>query len=357
MASPRKNPTHKEAWIFYAASAGLKTDNISISADPKTSSSKLDFNTFLRLKVLWRRYDMDSIFDKFVDQKAMQQFKGIFNDVENNIKTAAGRDPSPLIRDGKIQRGDFSLFETFIPFICGIPEGNDEKKDKESSENWKLGSTPPKKDTGFTTKETTPERDMDQITSQTQNMNINSPHTPESSSSMPSDGSPISTFDSPGVLVDINPPKVEYEATINTVLIVLLNFIRLRSGCITPGTWLPDPKQFVLRDNKLRTVIDARVDGYLRRLSDPDSRAYAIVEVKPWAREKKRLIIEMQESAQMAAWIYETPGTNGNGVFLDPNDHNLRRYFLYFLHSISLILNSWLTFLYSKASSNFAGPA
>lgn len=45
---------------------------------------------------------------------------------------------------------------------------------------------------------------------------------------------------------------------------------------------------------------EARTDGYL---DDRQGKAQAIIEVKPVTRSKKSSLIQMQESAQMVAWI------------------------------------------------------
>ncbi|KAI1825764.1 hypothetical protein F4861DRAFT_164941 [Xylaria intraflava] len=51
-------------------------------------------------------------------------------------------------------------------------------------------------------------------------------------------------------------------------------------------------------------MYEARVDGYLRSTSNE---VKAIVEVKPCVRSAKREKIQMQEAAQMAAWICNDP--------------------------------------------------
>lgn len=68
--------------------------------------------------------------------------------------------------------------------------------------------------------------------------------------------------------------------------------------------WTPSRRPFLVRNASVRKVYEARVDGTLRQ---SDGEVRAIVEVKPFNRQRRPETIRMQEAAQMAAWISQHP--------------------------------------------------
>lgn len=114
-----------------------------------------------------------------------------------------------------------------------------------------------------------------------------------------SDASPASTKDGQQF------PPADDEQTVNTALILLLKAVCLTSEGLRSAPWALERKAFVLGKPKL---YEARTDGHLRyKASDSKVRSLAILEVKSGLREE--LEPRMQESAQMAAWIYAEPDT------------------------------------------------
>ena len=98
-------------------------------------------------------------------------------------------------------------------------------------------------------------------------------------------------------------PVTEDEQIVNTALLLFLNAVTMHFEI--DADWTLHRRAFKLGIDGAKSF-EARVDGYLRhRKTD---RVHAIVEVKPCIRDKKITKIQMQESAQMAAWICNDPG-------------------------------------------------
>jgi hypothetical protein len=94
-------------------------------------------------------------------------------------------------------------------------------------------------------------------------------------------------------------PPANDEQIVNVALALLLNAVTMH---FVPNTdWTFHRRAFQIGNKKSGKGFEARVDGYLRRLSD--DKVMAILEVKPCVRKKQLAGIRMQESAQMAAWI------------------------------------------------------
>ena len=94
----------------------------------------------------------------------------------------------------------------------------------------------------------------------------------------------------------------EDEQIVNTALLLFLN-------CLT--MFHPQVRLHAMEWTMARKVFQfeawqARTDGFLRGSS---SGTKAILEVKPFPRQKNIAAIQMQESAQVAAWIYQEPDT------------------------------------------------
>jgi len=86
---------------------------------------------------------------------------------------------------------------------------------------------------------------------------------------------------------------------VNMALIIFLSTATMYHPDVR-AEWTAQRKSF-----KFSNLFEARVDGFLRKgLSD---KVGAILEVKAYTRELKQHQIQMQESAQMAAWIYASP--------------------------------------------------
>lgn len=93
---------------------------------------------------------------------------------------------------------------------------------------------------------------------------------------------------------------IQDEQIVNTALIEYLNALAIHCTELK-ANWTLHRLPLIARDHQGEKTYEARVDGYLRRRRD--GQPLAIIEVKPFTREKKLTAIRMQESAQMASWI------------------------------------------------------
>ena len=103
-------------------------------------------------------------------------------------------------------------------------------------------------------------------------------------------------------------PATEDEQIVNTALLLYLTSLVMYSPIRL--SWTLHRKAFFLRhsrDIKFKNVYQAQVDGYLRSKDKQNSNPKIIVEVKPFIRSDHLQKIQMQESAQMAAWISNFP--------------------------------------------------
>lgn len=101
-------------------------------------------------------------------------------------------------------------------------------------------------------------------------------------------------------------PPTEDEQIVNAALLNFLTLVTIAHPDVCLR-WCLGRKavQFVCEaENSGAVGYEARTDGYLRGMSYPS--AYAIVEVKPYVRANK-VHTRWQETAQMAAWIWEDP--------------------------------------------------
>jgi len=105
-------------------------------------------------------------------------------------------------------------------------------------------------------------------------------------------------------------PPTEDEQIVNAALLNFLTVVTIAHPDVCLRWCLARRSlQFVCNTRNREAVkYQARTDGYLRGLNQ--SPAYAIVEVKPHIR-AKRPHTRWQETAQMAAWIWEDPPTKG----------------------------------------------
>ncbi|KAH7306016.1 hypothetical protein B0I35DRAFT_443701 [Stachybotrys elegans] len=107
----------------------------------------------------------------------------------------------------------------------------------------------------------------------------------------------------------INYTAIEDEQIVNTALLLFLNALTLHFPNEVKGEWTLRRHPLRMKSNSNPKVYEARVDGFLR-LNNEEREPAAIVEVKPFLRERTDAIsrdIRMQEAAQMAAWVSEFP--------------------------------------------------
>lgn len=92
-------------------------------------------------------------------------------------------------------------------------------------------------------------------------------------------------------------PATKDEQIVNTSLLVFLNALTIHFNDV-PSNWTLHRKAFRAKFEKAE--YEARTDGYL---SDNRGNTKVLLEVKPVKRSAKSALIQMQESAQMVAWI------------------------------------------------------
>ncbi|KAJ5972381.1 uncharacterized protein N7479_002299 [Penicillium vulpinum] len=91
-------------------------------------------------------------------------------------------------------------------------------------------------------------------------------------------------------------PPTKDEKIVNTALIVFLNALTTHFDFYS--NWTLHRKPFVAIFENAQ--FEARTDGYL---DSPAGKTRVLIEVKPVKRSQNHLPIQMQESAQMVAWI------------------------------------------------------
>lgn len=126
-------------------------------------------------------------------------------------------------------------------------------------------------------------------------------------------------------------PPTKDEQIVNTALIVFFNALTTHFDFYS--NWTLHRKPFIATFENAQ--FEARTDGYL---DSPGGKTRAIIEVKPVLRSRHRLPIQMQESAQMVAWIRSdddlSQRTNTTYAFLAPwvnyehYWHNNRRFII-----------------------------
>lgn len=100
----------------------------------------------------------------------------------------------------------------------------------------------------------------------------------------------------PQELASILYPPTKDEQIVNTALIVFLNALTIHFSLSLD--WTLHRKSFTAAFKD--TEFQARTDGYL---GDSHGRPSVLIEVKPVTRSRKLQLIQIQESAQMVAWI------------------------------------------------------
>ncbi|KIH88137.1 hypothetical protein SPBR_07174 [Sporothrix brasiliensis 5110] len=291
MAS-KPNPRTPSEWARAARSERLDPDSVTPFVRTYKSASVLKYAEFLNLKVLWdeRGFKEFKIGDFVHEDIKIEAGRIDFTVLQRNVSTVRDDDPHPKVpfRTGNFPppNGLFTTFQyfTYLTVLC---KGQTVRASPKISR---------------------PERQRNQVTYDDSIPDISllslgdSPRTP--SNWTPPE---IDEVDTP--YIGQQPPRTEYEATVNMGLITMLCAVRLHCPSLAEGHWLPDPKPFYLHDptaDGSPVLFQARVDGFLSKTGDFGT-ALAIVEVKPYPRDKgHRRTIEWQEAAQMAAWVSET---------------------------------------------------
>ena len=114
------------------------------------------------------------------------------------------------------------------------------------------------------------------------------------------------------------------EQVVNAALIIYLTALTFQVPGVT-AEWTLHRQAF-----RVGRLLEARVDGYLQ--AQDKTTPLAIVEVKPYVRSSGEAKIQMQETAQMAAWIHQS---KGQGSPIIKAENKRRRYVSHCSRSVS----------------------
>lgn len=290
-----------------------------------SSASKISFEQFLGLRVLWilrpqKPLNMYTTRSQWLADRAYDQAKQMLNTTLShdigwhNCLESLSQGNAAKLKDQVAfpKLNSFSLVRHYQLQIQNI------QRDQTYTECTPKVS--PMYHTRSTTRAQEPEtptrappsygEDVQEVAGQFSSLDLSAsrPKTPARSSSHPPlDEEPPSTglsFVSP-VSKEFAPffPVAEDEELVNTALAAFLNALVIHFKEIN-AICSSHRKSFFCR-NDLGMGFEARVDGYLRRTKNNDP--MAILEVKPCIRSSHDSTIRMQEGAQMAAWINAYP--------------------------------------------------
>ncbi|OJD21249.1 hypothetical protein ACJ73_07409 [Blastomyces percursus] len=110
-------------------------------------------------------------------------------------------------------------------------------------------------------------------------------------------------------------PLVKDEQIVNTALILFLRGLCLRMSGLEEARWSIERKAFHFGQQEFpekKSLYEARTDGHFSLITEDTPRSLSILEVKAQARKESKPW--MQESAQMAAWIYDEPYAGNDSV-------------------------------------------
>ena len=280
--------------------------------DKYSFASKIGYKQFLCLRALWDEkraniFAMDDTRQTWLRDKHYMEARRLISSLPfwQAYLDSCEESLDNLLLGGFLDTGTFSLVRYHQASVEGYPPNEDftpkfspvahRTRSKVTSFLQKVMDTPTRK-TQVRTKELDPF-----VTPLTQRL--------ESFSFSGTDSAPIAQqsarTDVPDSASPVSKDKMaQYppandEQIVNVALVLLLNAIAMHF--VPNADWTIHRKAFQIGNKKSGKGFEARVDGFLRRRSD--DKIMAILEVKPCVRKKKKVNIQMQESAQMAAWI------------------------------------------------------
>ncbi|EEH11399.1 conserved hypothetical protein [Histoplasma capsulatum G186AR] len=314
-------PSTAGRWRFLADQHEVKSTSIQ---DLKTfnSASKIKEAQFLALHVLWKSYAPDEI-----DLEKEYDIKYRAEDLKD---LAWNKHWGPYVQeiskgfDGKTDLGTFDLLYDFQREIENSTLGPQETKKVFFNVTTRLqrkaagGNNSPPSTPSRAPRSPNPGSDdleVGSLENEIKELHIDD---------MSSVGSPQS-LGVRSVIEPISPvtsdeakwlPLVKDEQIVNTALILLLRGLCMRMPGFTNARWSLERKAFRIRQHKSldkECLYEARTDGHLAFFTENAPRSLAILEVKSQVR--KDAEPWMQESAQMAAWIYDEPSTGDRSNF------------------------------------------
>lgn len=303
------NPKTASEWRERAKKVKLDPDDILVAGRSYHSASKLTLEEFLYFKVLWGQGTTAEL-----DYRSLvsPQVVKLVEDTDFSGCGAGTNDPHDDLQGDPSKETVFTISQYFMHLI---KEGYGGATVEASPKIWKMRLRTERK----------PRMPYNEKEASNQAAGGLTPPQVGSSSRLPGKGPAITPPDQiTSADFGMSPaipefsPRTEYEVTVNMALVALLSAIRLRCLFLRSCHWLADQKPLYIFDTQGKSLLEARVDGYLKKLEKPGP--FGILEVKPYVREEKKEETQWQEAAQMVAWISMTPGKDANGVFNIPGD-------------------------------------
>ena len=280
------------------------------------SGSSISYRQFLLLRVLWIKENTEKFseqaevrgkwFKKIYEDKARDEFdslrltsagwKNYLESIKAPPRPTATR---PAEEHDYLPLGTFALVRYYQESANGI----DSEEISQKTRYWTRSAANKDQKTQSDPFSTPSRSDYaEPIDSLFEMMALGSPQEPTPSSLM-------TAYSPPSRETAIALAPTADEQIVNTALILFLTAITMH---ITSKLhWSLERRAFQVQKG-MEKVFEARVDGILHQRSNKQN-VLAIIEVKPRQRWDKQREIQMQEAAQMAAWISESPGMRNRG--------------------------------------------
>ena len=321
--TPKKLPSSPHLWRSQATSRGLQGGTI-FDLDKYHSASKIDFKQFLHLRALWIPADQSKFAEP--ENRRIWLANAHYEDAKRLLKKWESWGPyletlkqtrEQLYTRTFPQLGTFSLVrhkqsevdrckgdgEPTPKFFSPVRYQTRSRSRLQQNNLFRRSDSPtPGARAGESNLPQTPEPLV-----KFQNLPDDIPPSLASESArsdIPESMSPLSG----DMLKDF--PAADDEQIVNSALVDFLNAVIIHF--VRKADWTLHRKIFRIgkSDKNNKEGFEARVDGFLRRRSD--DKVMAIVETKACMREEKEVDIQMQETAQMAAWISTFPENVGS---------------------------------------------
>ncbi|KAK2783416.1 hypothetical protein FQN51_004340 [Onygenales sp. PD_10] len=295
-----------------------RVESISIQElETLNSASKIEEAQFLALRVLWKR-DMASDVD-------LDRDYGIRYRAEDLKNLRWNKHWVPYVQEvakGLKGNADLGTFDTLYDFqqeIDNLQPGPQETKKvffnvitRRQRRAMESNTFPPSTPTRGPKVYTSEAEVLDDMMAEVDIGDETPSKTPQSvgAKSVIETVSPVTTEEAKFL------PLVKDEQIVNTALILLLRGLCLRMPGLAEARWSIERKAFHFRKHKSpkkESLYEARTDGHFSLITKNTSRSLSILEVKAQIRQEARPW--MQESAPMAAWIYDEPCKGNDSVF------------------------------------------
>ncbi|RAL00861.1 uncharacterized protein BO80DRAFT_425257 [Aspergillus ibericus CBS 121593] len=292
-------PSNQEEWENFVKRRNLKGKTV--HAAELASGSKIGYDQYLLLRVLWVDHrsnlslpeEISKLLPKAAEMLAgcesWKKYRGSFGKTENPEGSfAVARHYQQMAADSreKIRPNSFDTpvaRRTRSHYSKGAPDI--------STLQLNPPKTPPGKQTKLPETPVLSTSDDDWIADDDESSPQVSPITPATQV--------------PEELQKMMYPPTKDEQIMNIALVIFLNALTIHFTDCKSCVWTLHRKGF--HANFTQASFEARTDGYLDDLQES---AYALIEVKPVIRGNRQNLIQMQESAQMVAWLMNDSENN-----------------------------------------------